>query len=117
MGGTCSEGVVVATAQVRGRERGGHGGGHGRRGAPSEGGGGRDLEGRRWRLRSGRDERGSDRGRGREGEGRGCRRLGLGERTEDGGGWVVGDPEIETEWRLCRERGRVDRGRGVDRGS
>ena len=62
-----------------------------------EGGGSLDLEGRRWRLRSGRDERGSDRGRGREGEGRGCRRPGLGERTEDGGGWVVGDREIETE--------------------
>ena len=43
--------------------------------------------------------------------------MGLGERTEDGGGWVVGDPEIETEWRLWGERGRVDRGRGVDRGS
>ena len=81
-----------------------------------EGGGGRDLEGRRWRLRSGRDERRFDRGRGREGEGRGCRQPGFGERTEDGG-WVVGDPEIETEWRLWGERGRVDRGRGVDRGS
>ena len=92
------------------------GGGSSRGGAGSRriwGGGGRDLEGRRWRLRSGRDER----DRGREGEGRGCRRSGLGERTEDGGGWVVGDPEIETEWRLWGERGRVDRGRGVDQGS
>ena len=51
-----------------------------------EGGGSLDLEGRRWRLRSGRDERGSDRGRGREGEGRGCRRPGLGERMKDSGG-------------------------------
>ena len=69
MGGTRSEGVVVVAARGRGRERGGRGGGHGRRGAPPEGGGGRDVEGRRWRLRSGRDKRGSDHGRGREGEG------------------------------------------------
>ena len=57
MGSTRLEGVVVVAAQGRGRERGGRGGGHGRRGAPREGGGGRDLEGRRWRLRCGRDER------------------------------------------------------------
>ena len=42
MGGTCSEGVVVAE-RGRGRERGGRGGGHGRRRAPLEGGGGGEL--------------------------------------------------------------------------
>ena len=88
------------------------------------GGGGCDLEGT---SADPTGVGGGGGGRGREGKGMGSRRPGLGERTEDGGGgggWVVRDREIETGeeregwgWRLWDERGRVDRGRGVDRGS